>query len=154
MKILIIEDFMELTSLMPLILEGYTEMNKRCKVFNMTAEEYTKELIRLVAGPSHEGVAVCYHDDGTPVGYAAIRDNTEVFATNKQMLFFAVYVQPKFSKQYRKPLFDFGEQVAVAHGYSEVIAYNSRFSGACFRLFEQVFGMRRQMIRFSKKITK
>ena len=146
-----IVDFRELVSVMPLVLEGFEQMNKRYKAFGVTAEQFTKEMIRLVGSQPNNGVVVVWVD-GEPVGYGAARENSELFSDVRQLLLYALYVKPKMSRKYSKPLFDYAERLARLEGYDELVAYNGRFSGAGFRLFEKVFGMQRQMIRFNKKI--
>ena len=150
-EIRLVKDFLELAEVMPLVLEGYEQMNKRHKVFNVNPEQYAKELIRIVSAPEGNGVVVVWVND-EPVGYGVAKDNTDFFSSKRELLLYALYVKPVFSKLYSKPLFQYAEELAVVNGYDIMIAYNSRFSGACYRLFERVFGMRRQMIRFSKQL--
>ena len=148
-----LKNFEELMAVMPLILEGFEQMNKRYKAFSVDAEQYTRELIRIVSCQPENGIVVVWAE-GKPVGYGVARDNTEWYSNHRVLLLYALYVQPKFSKIYTKPLFQYAESLAIEQGYDELIAYNGRFSGACYRLFERVFGMRRQMVRFSKKLNK
>jgi len=141
----------ELIQVMPLAVEGFDAMNKRYKAFNLSREEYTKELIWVVGHGPKNGMLVVWVD-GEPVGYGVARDNTDRFSGVKQLLLFALYVKPKHSRRCTKPLFEAAEELAKENGYEELVAYNGRFSGAGFRLFEKVFGMKRQMTRFNKAI--
>jgi len=145
-----VQGFEELTRVMPLILEGFEQMNKRYKAFDLTAEQYTKEMIRITS-QYDECIGVCWVG-GEAVGYGVVRDNTERFSDVRTALFYALYVKPKFSRKCSKPLFEAAEGFAREQGYTRVVAYNGRFSGSGFRLFEKVFGMRRQMTRFNKII--
>lgn len=144
-----VRDLKEFASITPLLLEGYEQMNKRYKAFNLTREQYVKELIRIMGSENKNGLAVVWVDD-RPVGYGAARDNTDLFSSHKVLLLYALYVKPEFSKEYKKPLFDFAEDFGRQQGYHEMVAYNGRFSGASFRLFEKILGMRRKMTMFSK----
>jgi len=45
------------------------------------------------------------------------------------------------------------EAMAKEQGYTHIQAFNARFSGASFRLFEKVFGMQRRRIQFTKRLS-
>lgn len=138
----------ELTVLIPLFLEGYRAMNKKRKVFGCDQTGFVKTLIGVLNMIPRDAIVVTCVDN-VPVGYGVAFDDTPPFAEEKEWLLWALYIQPKYSGEVVKSLFDEAKTYALARGYKVMKAYNSRFTGSAFRLFEDKLGMTRNRIQFN-----
>lgn len=146
-----VTDLSELIRIMPLMLEGYDAMNKKQKVFDVDREGFVMTLFGILNTVPNNGILVAY-DGIEAVGYGVAYDDSPTYSKTKHLLLWALYVRPLYSKAVRKMLFDAAEELAKEQGYDYLHAFNSRFSGACFSLFEKIYGMRRARIQFSKKL--
>lgn len=138
----------QLTVLVPLFLEGYHAMNKRKKVFEVDQDGFIKTLIGILNTTPKNGLFVALDGD-VPVGYGAAFDDTPAFATRKELLLWALYVRPQYPGLVVVQLFEAAKQAAKEQGYEVMKAFNSRFTGGMYRLFEDKLGMRRNRIQFN-----
>lgn len=141
----------ELHACMGLIHEGFVAMEKHGKAFETEWEGFVKTLVGVLNTYPENGICVVCEDD-VPVGYGVGFDDTPLYSTKRVMLLWALYVKPKFSKRLAPLLFEHACKVARELGYDEVKAFNGRFSGASFRFFENVLGMHRNKIQFTKTL--
>ena len=141
----------ELLSIMPFMLEGYDAMNRKQKVFDVDREGFVKTLFGVINTHEKNVIGVAF-DGIEPVGYGVGFDDTPTYGTTKSFLLWALYAKPEYSKTVGPMIFNGAEEWAKEHGYKKLNAYNARFSGASFRLFEKIFGMRRSQIKFTKTI--
>lgn len=139
----------QLVPLMPLFLEGFEAMNKRRKVFEVDADGFVKTLIGILNIPERNGIVVAFDDDGTAVGYGAAFDETPAYAAKRELLLWALYVRPQYPGVVVKGLFDKAKELAAQNGYQVMKAFNARFSGGMYRLFEDRLGMRRHRVQFN-----
>ena len=138
----------ELTVLVPLFVEGYRAMSKKGKVFGCDQEGFLKTLIGVLNMVPRDGITVVYCD-GVPIGYGVAYDDTPPFAEKKELLLWALYVQPKYSGDVVLELFNEAKKFATARGYEIMKAFNARFNGGAIRLFENKLGMTRKRIQFN-----
>ena len=138
----------QLTILAPLFIEGYQAMNKRKKVFEVDQEGFLKTLIGILNTSPKNGIYVALDDD-VPVGYGAAFDDTPAFAVKKELLLWALYVRPQYPGTVVAMLFDAAKTGAKEQGYEIMKAFNARFTGGMYRLFEDKLGMRRNRIQFN-----
>lgn len=141
----------ELTVLMPLFLEGFYAMNKKQKVFEVDKEGFIKTLVGVLNTTPKNGIVVAF-DGVEPVGYGVGFDDTPTYGVKRELLLWALYVKSGHSKVVAPLLFQHGIELAKLQGYEKLKAFNSRFSGASFRFFEQLLGMRRSKIQFNMEI--
>lgn len=134
--------------LVPLFLEGYHAMNKRKKVFEVDQDGFVRTLIGILNTLPENGISVAFDGD-EPVGYGAAFDNTPAFAMRKELLLWALYVKPEYPGTVVSMLFDAAKEHGRKHGYQVMKAFNSRFTGGMYRLFEDKLGMRRNRIQFN-----
>lgn len=147
----LLTELSELEELIEFFAEGFAAMEKRRKVFEMGWEGFVRTLVGVLNSTPHNGIVVVY-ENGVPKGYGVAYDNTPEFADRKILLLWALYVRPEVSKVLAPLLFSHACELAKQQGYDEVIAFNSRFSGASFRFFEKELGMHRNRIQFSKSL--
>ena len=147
----LIETLDELQLVMPLFLEGYREMNKRYLAFDCDEQGFVKTLIGILGTTPKNGILVAW-DGIEPVGYGAAMEDTPPYCEARQLLLWAIYVKPQYSKLVTKPLFAAAEEMARQQGYASLRAYNGRFNGSSFNFFERVLGMRRLRVEFKKLI--
>lgn len=142
-----IYDLEDLVNLTPLFIEGYAAMNRKKKVFEVDQEGFIKTLIGVL-NTTHENAILVAFDEETPIGYAVGFNDTPAFATSKELLMWALYVKPQYRGDVVVGLFQTGVEFARKKGYSAMKAFNARFTGSVFRLFENKLGMRRHRIQF------
>jgi hypothetical protein len=143
-----VTDIEQLTILMPLFIEGYHAMNKKKKVFEVDETGFVRTLVGVLNTQPSSGILVAF-DDFTPVGYGVAFDETPAFATKRELLLWALYVKPAYPGTLVIQLFDAAKLLAAQQGYEVLKAFNSRFTGGMFRLFEGKLGMRRNRIQFN-----
>lgn len=131
--------------------EGYRKMNKKGKVFEMNEEGYLKILLGIMNTSPKNGLAVV-EVDGAAVGFGACYEDTPDFALERELLLWALYVKPQFSGEVLVYLFDEAVALAKRQGFRVIKSFNSRFSGAMYRLFEDKLGMKRHRVQFNKNI--
>lgn len=136
---------------MGLFYEGFEAMERKFKVFEMGWEGFVKTLVGVINTSPRNGIVVV-SVDGEAVGYGVGFDDTPAYSDTQILLLWALYVRSSHSKHIAPLLFEHACELARAQGYDEVKAFNSRFSGASFRFFEELLGMRRQRIQFNKKL--
>jgi hypothetical protein len=141
----------ELTVLMPFFLEGFYAMEHRQKVFEVDKDGFIKTLVGVLNTTPKNGILVAF-DGIDPVGYGVAFDDTPAYGLKKELLLWALYVKPQHSKFVAPMLFQAAEEGARERGYDKMKAFNSRFSGASYRFFEQLLGMRRNKIQFTKDL--
>lgn len=141
----------ELMTVMPFLMEGYHAMNRKQKVFDIDAEGYAKVMTGVLNTIPENGILVAF-DGILPIGYGVAYNDTPTYSKEKHLLLYALYVRPEFSRVVAPQLVKAAEAMAQEQGYSVIQAFNARFSGASFRLFEQIFGMRRSRIQFTKRL--
>lgn len=144
-RVVLIDEFIEL---MPLFVEGYYAMNRKKKVFEVDLEGYKKTLLGVLNSQPQNGILVVYQDDQA-VGFGVGFDETPSYAQHREMLLWALYVQPQFRGEVVVRLFEDACTEARQLGYSVLKAFNSRFTGGMYRFFEQKLGMRRNRILFN-----
>lgn len=138
----------ELVELTPLFLEGYYAMNKKKKVFEMGPEGFIKTLIGILNTTPQNGIVVAY-DGELAIGYGAAFDDTPMWADKKELLLWALYVNPAYKGYVVSALFEESARLAREQGYGVMKAFNARFTGGMYRLFEHKLGMRRHRIQFN-----
>jgi hypothetical protein len=138
----------QLVEVTPLLIEGYHSMNKRKKVFEVDVDGFIKTLVGILNTTPQNGLFVALDGDEA-VGYGAAFDDTPAFAQKKELLLWALYVKPQYPGTVVAMLFDAAKQAAKEQGYEVMKAFNSRFTGGMYRLFEDKLGMRRHRIQFN-----
>ena len=146
-----VENLEQLTVLVPLFLEGYHAMNRKKKVFEVDEEGFVKTLIGILNTKPENGIFVAF-DDGEPVGYGAAFNDTPDFARHRELVLWALYVKPTYPGVVVKELFDAAVTEARHQGYTVMKAFNSRFTGGMYRLFEDKLGMRRNRVQFNYEL--
>ncbi len=146
-----VESLQELQFLMPLFMEGYVGMNKKYAAFECGETGFVKTLVGILGTSPENGILVAW-DGVDAVGYGAAMNDTPPYCDGKQLLLWALYVKPAYSKLATKPLFEAAEAMAKEQGYVRLRAYNGRFNGSSFNFFERVLGMRRLRVEFVKNI--
>jgi hypothetical protein len=141
----------ELEEFMPLFWEGYVAMSTKHKAFELDWEGFVKTMVGVINTVPRNGIAVVFMDDEA-VGYGVGFDDTPAYSLRQIMLLWALYVKPGYSKIAAPVLCQYAFEYAKQQGYDEVKAFNNRFSGASFRFFEQILGMHRSNVMFSKKL--
>ena len=143
-----VENLEQMVQCTPLFLEGYRAMNKKRKVFEVDEDGFIKTLLNILNTQPDNGILVAF-DDGEPVGYGAAFEETPAFAKRRELLLWALYVKPQYPGTVVTMLFEEAKQVAREQGYQVLKAFNSRFTGGMYRLFEDKLGMRRNRIQFN-----
>lgn len=138
----------ELTVLVPFFIEGYHAMNRKGKVFEMDVEGFVKTLIGVLNTPERNVIGVV-KDGEALVGYGVAFDDTPPFAEMKELLMWATYVRPQYGGHVIVMIVEGAKDFARRHGYGMVKAYNSRFTGGMYRLFEHKLGMKRRRVQFN-----
>lgn len=123
-------------------------MNKKTKVFDVDQEGFVKTLVGVLNTTPQNGILVAFDED-EPVGYTVAFDDSPTYGKVKEVLVWALYVKPRWSKVVAPMIMNRGVELARAQGYQRMKAFNSRFSGASFKFFEQLLGMRRSRIQFN-----
>ena len=147
-KIVPVTTLEQLVEVTPLLIEGYHAMNKKRKVFEVDVDGFVKTLIGILNTTPKNGIFVAL-DGEEAVGYGAAFDDTPAFAPRKELLLWALYVKPKYPGLVVVQLFEAAKQKAKEEGYEVMKAFNSRFTGGMYRLFEDKLGMRRNRIQFN-----
>lgn len=143
-----VETLEELTLLTPLFIEGYNAMNKKRKVFEMGPEGFITTLIGILNTTPKNGIVVAFDED-QPIGYGAAFEDTPPNAEKRELLLWALYVRPQYKGDVVKQLFDEAKRLAAVQGYKVLKAFNARFTGGMYRLFEGKLGMRRHRVQFN-----
>jgi hypothetical protein len=141
----------ELEEYMPLFYEGYVAMSTKHKAFELDWDGFVKTMVGVINTVPKNGITVVLMD-GVAVGYGVGFDDTPAYSLKQIMLLWALYVKPGYSKIVAPELCKYAFEYAKQQGYDEVKAFNNRFSGASFRFFEQLLGMHRSNVVFSKKL--
>jgi hypothetical protein len=143
--VLSLEQLVEAT---PLLIEGYHAMNKKRKVFEVDVDGFVKTLVGILNTTPKNGILLV-KDENEVIGYGAAFDDTPAFATRKELLLWALYVRSNYPGTVVVQLFEAAKQNAKNQGYEVMKAFNSRFTGGMYRLFEDKLGMRRNRIQFN-----
>ncbi len=146
-----VETLDEMMELMPLFMEGYDAMNKKRKVFEVDEEGFKKTLLGVLNTQPENGILVLWVD-GVPVGYGVGFNDTPAFAKHRELLLWALYVRPTYRGDMVEKLFADAKLEAKAQGYKVLKAFNSRFTGGMYRLFETKLGMKRHRVQFNLHI--
>ena len=110
---------------------------------------YSDAIFIILGSQPDNGILVAYSDD-VPVGYGAAMEDTPPYCDKRQLLLWALYAQPAYSKLVSKALFDEAAVMAKRQGYSSLSCFNGRLTGSSFSFFERVLGMRRRRMEFQK----
>ena len=150
-KIRIIETVEELTAVMPFLIQGFHQMNKKQAVFYVDQIGFVDTLIGVLNTYPTNIIAVAF-DEGLPVGYGVAFEDTPAFAKEKHLLLWALYAVVSHSKHVAPMLYTYAENWAKVNGYRYMHGFNARFTGSSFKFFEQTLGMRRAQVKFTKKL--
>lgn len=143
-----VTDLESLATIAPLLHEGFLAMNKKRKVFEVDWAGFMQTLVGVVNTTPKNGILVVF-DGATPIGYGVGFDDTPAFALQKELLLWALYVKPEYRGDVVVELFSKAKQWAKEQGYQVMKAYNARFTGGMYRLFEGKLGMHRHRVQFN-----
>lgn len=151
LRVCSVTEYGELEVLMPLFMQGFREMKKRQRFDRITEDGFVKTLLGVLGSQERNGIMVAFDERG-PKGFGVALDDSGEFDDFKSLLLWSIYVIPGSGKGVAKGLYEAAERWAKERDYRFLDACNSRFTGSSFKFFEELFGMRRAQVIFTKEI--
>lgn len=150
-RVIDIDTIEKLQKYWPFFRQGLKVLNQLMDS-KVTETNMFRLLADIVTGQFEQQRAVVICDcHSQPLFYIIVFDDTSRYKDIKSMVIFAAYSNKK-SRGVTRFGVDLIEKWAKGLGYSELHAYSARFSGAGFRLFEELFGFKRRSVLFFKNL--
>ena len=137
----------------PFLLEGLTSLNAITSSSQVDKNTLFRVCVDVATLSEDDGMIAIVMDKSTnqPLSYTISFNNSHDYKKEKALLVYAIYSNRKSRTATRYGLNHVAEW-AKSKGYDELHGNSPRITGAAVRLFENIFGFRKQALFLVRKL--
>ena len=150
-RIVVIQDPLTLIENWPFIREGYKALaDPNGAKVKCTEETFFRQMLKAVSLNKDSGLAMIVSKNNKPLAFVCFLSVIN-FDEEHHLFVWCSYSTGK-CRTAMTELIAWGEQLAKRCGATSIKAVSPRINGSAFRLFERIWGFKRENITFTKEI--